>query len=95
MFVYIDNNLYINICIISNYEECIAIDFEFSIFAISYCSSNSIFGTSDTNRVNKISKSFIGSHFSFGFRFLLLSIGLGNTNGVILWSKVNVIYFHF
>lgn len=63
MFVYIDNNLYINICIISNYEECIAIDFEFSSF-----------GTSDTNRVNKISKSFIGSYFAFGFGFLLLSI---------------------
>lgn len=46
MFVYIDNNLYINICIISNYEECIAIDFEFSILVISYCSSNSIYDLS-------------------------------------------------
>ena len=62
---------------------------------MSFCSSNSIFGTSDTNRVNKISKSFVGSYFAFGFRFLLLSIRLGNTNGVILWSKVKMIYFHF
>ena len=59
MFGYTDNNLYINICIIGNYEEYIAIDFEFSIFSISFCSSNSIFEIRDTDRVNKISKSFI------------------------------------
>ena len=62
---------------------------------MSFYSSNSIFGTSDTNRVNKISMSFIGSYFAFGFRFLLLSIGLGNTNRVILCSKVKKIYLHF
>ena len=60
MFVYIDNNLYINICIIGNQGlYYIAINFELSIFAMSFYSSNSIFGTSDTNRVNKISMSFI------------------------------------
>lgn len=59
MFEYTDNNLYINICIIGNYEEYIAIDFKLSIFSISFCSSNSNFRIRDTNRVNKISKSFI------------------------------------
>lgn len=59
---------------------------------MSFCSSNSIFETSDTNRVNKISKSFIGSYFAFSFRFFLLSIRLGNTNEVILWSTLKRIY---
>ena len=60
MFGYIDNNLYINICI----KVIGVIGFKFSIFALSFCSSNSIFGTSDTNRVNKISMSFIVVSYS-------------------------------